>query len=79
MSILPKKIQCKACNNTLFTQAAELYYTSALISKTGQATLEVAPVFYCVNCKTVLDLDRPNSETDNTIQLNNDQAGIEKI
>ncbi len=52
------KCAVEGCDGTLFARAEKLRRMSALVSPTGETAVIPMAAFYCVSCKTEIDLDK---------------------
>lgn len=52
------KCQVENCDGTLFARAEKLRRMSPLVSPTGETAVIPMAAFYCISCKTEIDIDK---------------------
>ena len=63
------KPELPKCNGNIFTQVFEVKYYRGLMSQ-GQTVLLQVPLFKCVKCGSIHDVNKPNAQAHGGLTLN---------
>jgi len=54
-------LQCETCKHEVFAEGIIIKTVSALLTGTGKEGMLPVPVFYCINCKSIVEKYLPDN------------------